>query len=91
MLSCYRILDLTDDKGYLCGRAMADLGADVIKVERPGGDPGRNRGPFYHDIPTPRRASTGSPSTPTSGASPSISSRRTAVRSSSTWSKRRTL
>jgi len=56
MLSCYRILDLTDDKGYLCGRAIADLGADVIKVERPGGDPGRNRGPFYHDIPDPEKS-----------------------------------
>src|SRR3990170_64809 len=51
MLSCYRILDLTDEKGFLCGKVLGDLGADVIKIEKPGGDASRNRGPFYHDIP----------------------------------------
>ncbi len=50
-LSPYRVLDLTNDQGYFCGKILADLGADVIKVEPPGGDPGRNVGPFYHDIP----------------------------------------
>ena len=53
LLSPYRVLDLTDDKGFLCGRILADLGADVIKVETPGGDPARNTGPFYKDIPDP--------------------------------------
>ena len=47
----YRILDLTDEKGYLCGKILADIGADVIKIEPPEGDPGRNIGPFFHDIP----------------------------------------
>jgi crotonobetainyl-CoA:carnitine CoA-transferase CaiB-like acyl-CoA transferase len=51
MLSCYRILDLSTEKGYFCGRVLGDLGADVIKIEPPGGDPGRNRGPFYQDKP----------------------------------------
>ena len=51
LLGPYRALDLTDEKGLLCGRILADLGADVIKVERPGGDPARNIGPFYNDIP----------------------------------------
>ena len=37
MLSCYRILDLTDERGYICGRALSDFGAEVIKVEKPGG------------------------------------------------------
>jgi benzylsuccinate CoA-transferase BbsE subunit len=50
-LSPYRVLDLTDEKGYFCGKILADLGADVIKVEPPEGDPGRDIGPFYHDIP----------------------------------------
>ena len=48
-----RVLDLTDEKGFLCGKLLADLGADVIKVEKPGGEPSRNIGPFYHGIPDP--------------------------------------
>jgi len=51
-----RVLDLTDEKGLLCGRILADLGADVIKIERPGGDCSRNIGPFYHDTPSPEKS-----------------------------------
>ena len=51
MLSSYRILDLADEQGSFCGRMLADCGADVIKVEPPKGDPSRNLGPFYHNIP----------------------------------------
>ena len=53
LLSPYRVLDLTDEKGLLCGKLLADLGADVIKVEKPCGDSARNIGPFYHDIVSP--------------------------------------
>lgn len=56
MLSPYRVLDLADEKGLLCGKIMGDLGADVIKIERPGGDPARNLGPFYHDEPDPEKS-----------------------------------
>ncbi len=42
-----RALDLTGALGYLCGRLLADLGVEVIKVEPPGGDPGRALGPRY--------------------------------------------
>src|SRR5665811_1299200 len=51
MLSDYRVLDLADDRGIFCGRVLADLGADVIKVEPPWGDPARRLGPFHHDEP----------------------------------------
>jgi len=49
MLNCYRILDLTNEKGFFCGKLLGDIGADVIKIEKPGGDKSRNLGPFYHD------------------------------------------
>ena len=48
MLSSYRVLDLADARGIFCGRVLADLGADVIKVEPPGGDPSRRVAPFLH-------------------------------------------
>lgn len=56
MLAPYRILDLTDEKGWMCGKLLGDLGADVIKIEPPGGDPARNTGPFYHDEIDPEKS-----------------------------------
>jgi len=55
MLSCYRILDLTTEKAFICGRALSDFGVEVIKIEKPGGDPARFRGPFYKDDPDPEK------------------------------------
>src|SRR4030043_1737556 len=55
-LSPYMVLDLSDDKGFLCGKIFGDLGADVIKIEKPGGEAARNIGPFYHDIPDPEKS-----------------------------------
>ncbi len=51
-----RVLDLADEKGQYCGKLLADMGADVIKVEPPGGDPARRIGPFVDDIPHPDRS-----------------------------------
>ena len=56
MLNSYRVLDLTDEKGSLCGKLLGDLGADVIKIERPGGDPSRRLGPFYQDTVDPEKS-----------------------------------
>jgi crotonobetainyl-CoA:carnitine CoA-transferase CaiB-like acyl-CoA transferase len=55
MLSHLRALDLTDDKGFLCGKILADLGVDVIKIERPGGDPSRLKGSFWGGQPDPEK------------------------------------
>jgi benzylsuccinate CoA-transferase BbsE subunit len=38
-LSGYRVLDLTDEKGMFGSRLLADMGAEVIRVERPGVSP----------------------------------------------------
>jgi crotonobetainyl-CoA:carnitine CoA-transferase CaiB-like acyl-CoA transferase len=56
MLEGYRALDLTDEKGFLCGKILAELGVDVIKVEKPGGDDSRNIGPFWHDQMEPAKS-----------------------------------
>jgi crotonobetainyl-CoA:carnitine CoA-transferase CaiB-like acyl-CoA transferase len=52
----YRVLDLTDEKGVYCGKLLGDLGAEVIKVEPPGGDKTRYRGPFYHNELHPEKS-----------------------------------
>ena len=46
LLSQYRALDLTDEKGMMCGKILADLGLDVIKVEPPGGGSSPKHRPF---------------------------------------------
>jgi benzylsuccinate CoA-transferase BbsE subunit len=56
LLDSFRVLDLTDHKGYFCGKILAELGADVIKIEKPGGDPARQLGPFYKNIPDPEKS-----------------------------------
>jgi len=50
------VLDLTTERGLLCGQILGDLGADVIKLEPPGGSPARRLAPFYHDQPHPERS-----------------------------------
>jgi crotonobetainyl-CoA:carnitine CoA-transferase CaiB-like acyl-CoA transferase len=55
-LSGLRILELADEKGQFCGKLLGDLGADVVKIEPPGGEPIRHVGPFLDDVPHPERS-----------------------------------
>ncbi len=52
----YRVLDLADEKGAYCAKLLGDLGADVIKVEPPGGDKTRSRGPFHKNEVHPEKS-----------------------------------
>src|SRR3989304_8957041 len=56
LLKGIQVLDLADEKASFCSKLLADLGARVIKIERPGGDPSREMGPFLEDLPNPERS-----------------------------------
>ena len=58
MLSPYRVLDLTDERGHFTGFLLAALGAEVIAVEPPGGMRARRLGPFVGDEAGPERSLT---------------------------------
>jgi len=51
-----KVLDLTDESGWLSGKILGDLGADVIKVEPPGGDLAGRRGPYLGGVVDPERS-----------------------------------
>ncbi len=53
VLSSYRVLDLSDERGQLCGHVLASLGAEVISIEPPGGTTSRRLGPFADDVESP--------------------------------------
>ena len=53
VLKPYRVIDLSNERGLLCGQILADLGADVIQVEALEGSSARRRGPWYKGEPGP--------------------------------------
>jgi crotonobetainyl-CoA:carnitine CoA-transferase CaiB-like acyl-CoA transferase len=55
-LAHLRVIDLTDVRGALATRILADLGADVVKVELDGGDVARGRAPFAGGVAAPDRS-----------------------------------
>jgi len=55
-LSPYRVVDMTDHRGLLAGRMLAQLGADVIQLEPPGGATAREVGPFDESAPQALRS-----------------------------------
>jgi crotonobetainyl-CoA:carnitine CoA-transferase CaiB-like acyl-CoA transferase len=52
-LTGIRVVELCDEQAEYCGLTLAGLGAEVIKVEPPGGSPTRRIGPFYQDREDP--------------------------------------
>ncbi len=48
-LAGIRVVDLTVERGELCGRVLSDLGADVVRIEPPGGSPSRRMAPIDGD------------------------------------------
>ncbi|MEA3157295.1 MAG: hypothetical protein QOK44_4884, partial [Betaproteobacteria bacterium] len=55
-LAGIRVIELADEQAEYCGLTLAGLGAEVIKVEPPGGSPTRRIGPFYEDKEDPERS-----------------------------------
>ena len=51
-----RVLEVVDDVGEFCGKMLADMGADVVRVEPPEGTETRRIGPFLEDDPHPERS-----------------------------------
>ncbi|WP_162941632.1 CaiB/BaiF CoA-transferase family protein [Desertimonas flava] len=51
-----RVIEIADERAEYAGLLLAGLGADVIKVEPPQGNPTRRIGPFYADEPGPERS-----------------------------------
>ncbi|MFH1480274.1 MAG: CoA transferase [Pseudomonadota bacterium] len=56
LLAGIGVLDLCDEKAGFCSKVLADLGAHVIKIESPGGDSSRNRGPFWRNSVHPEKS-----------------------------------
>ena len=56
LFSGLRALDLTDEKGFICGKILGALGIEVIKVEKPGGDAARWMPPFLGNTPDPEKS-----------------------------------
>ena len=55
-LTGYRLLDLAGALGFHCTKLLADMGADVVKIEPPRGDEARQVPPFKDDLPHPERS-----------------------------------
>src|SRR5687767_1194008 len=55
-LTDIRVIELADEQAEYCGLTLAGLGAEVVKVEPPGGSPTRRIGPFYQDVEDSERS-----------------------------------
>src|SRR4029078_5194925 len=48
-----QLIDMADGRGEMCGRLLSDLGADVIRVEPPGGAASRTQAPLHSGVSLP--------------------------------------
>lgn len=55
-LTDLKVLGLAEPIGVYCGKLVADLGADVVRIEPPGGDPISHISLFYDDDPDPEKS-----------------------------------
>ena len=51
-----RVVEFGDELGQYAGKLLADMGADVVKIEPPEGSSPRRIGPFVNDEPGPNRS-----------------------------------
>jgi crotonobetainyl-CoA:carnitine CoA-transferase CaiB-like acyl-CoA transferase len=56
VLTGVRVVEIADEQAEYVGLLLAGMGAEVVKVEPPGGSPTRRIGPFYGDTPDPERS-----------------------------------
>lgn len=56
MLAGLRVVEIADELAEYCGLLLAGLGADVVKIEPPGGSSTRRIGPFLDDMENPERS-----------------------------------
>ena len=56
MLDGLRVVELASAHAAYAGKLLADMGADVVVVEPPGGHTSRGYGPFVDDAPGPERS-----------------------------------
>jgi crotonobetainyl-CoA:carnitine CoA-transferase CaiB-like acyl-CoA transferase len=52
------VIELAHERIAFAGKLLADMGADVVVVEPPGGAPMRRHEPFVDDLPDPERSLT---------------------------------
>ena len=50
-LTGLRVLELSNERIAFAGKLLGDMGADVVLIEPPGGDPARRYAPFLDDMP----------------------------------------
>ena len=55
-LAGLRVVEIADELGQYAGKLLADMGADVVKIEPPEGSEARRVGPFVNDEPGPNRS-----------------------------------